>query len=65
MIILPTCLLFYMKNYSDKAGIQTARINVMYFCKNNRSNSKYTSLFLNLRGTLHLMSKYEVYNTSD
>lgn len=34
-----------MKNYSDKAGIQTARINVMHFCKNNKLNSKYTSLF--------------------
>lgn len=41
-----------MKNYSDKTGIQAVRINVTHVVKNNKLHSKYTSLFLNLRGTL-------------
>lgn len=31
----------------------------------NKLNSKHTSLFLKLRGSLHLTSKYEAYKTLD
>lgn len=37
----------------------------MYFFKNNKLNSKHTSVFLKLRASLHLTSKYEAYKPLD
>lgn len=53
-----------MRNYSDKAGIQAVRINVMHVLKNTKLHNKYTSIFLNLRGALRFKVN-KVYEVSD